>query len=34
MSRIAQAETQKTPICNYGVVIAALTGILDKVCHA
>ena len=34
MSRIAQAEAQKTPICNYGVVLAALTGILDKVCHA
>ena len=34
MNRIAEAEEQKTPICNYGVVIAALTGILDKVCHA
>ena len=34
MSRIAQARCQETPICNYGVVIAALTGILDKVCHA
>lgn len=34
MSRIAQARSQETPICNYGVVIAALTGILDKVCHA
>ena len=34
MSRIAQARAQKTPICNYGVVLAALTGILDKVSHA
>ncbi len=34
MSRIAQARTQNTPICNYGVVLAALTGILDKVSHA
>ena len=34
MSRIAQAGSQGIPICNYGVVIAALTGILDKVCHA
>ena len=34
MSRIAQARAQNTPICNYGVVLAALTGILDKVCHA
>jgi len=34
MSRIAQARAQETPICNYGVVLAALTGILDKVCHA
>lgn len=34
MSRIAQARNQETPICNYGVVLASLTGILDKVCHA
>ena len=34
MSRIAQARAQKAPICNYGVVLAALTGILDKVSHA
>ena len=34
LNRIAQAEGQKVPICNYGVVLAALAGILDKVCHA
>ena len=34
MSRIAQAKNQNTPICNYGVVLAALNGILDKVSHA
>ena len=34
MSRISQARAQGTPICNYGVVLAALTGILDKVSHA
>ncbi|MBQ9534895.1 MAG: [Clostridia bacterium] len=31
LTRIAQAERQGTAICNYGIVIAALTGILDKV---
>lgn len=31
MNRIAQAEAQGVPICNYGVVLAALAGILDKV---
>lgn len=34
LSRIEQAEVQNVPICNYGVVLAALNGILDKVCHA
>ena len=34
MSRIAQARQQEVPVCNYGVVLAALAGILDKVCHA
>lgn len=34
LSRIRQAQEQNVPICNYGIVIAALTGILDKVCHA
>ena len=33
LSRIAQARRQEVPICNYGVVLAALTGILDKVVH-
>lgn len=31
MSRIEQAEEQKTPITNYGVTLAKLAGILDKV---
>ena len=31
MSRIVRAEKQNTPITNYGVAIAALTGILDRV---
>lgn len=34
LSRIEQAQAQHVPICNYGVVLAALNGILDKVCHA
>ena len=34
LSRIQQTQEQNVPICNYGVAIAALTGILDKVCHA
>ena len=34
LSRVRQAQGQNVPICNYGIVIAALTGILDKVCHA
>lgn len=33
MNRIAQAEAQGVPICNYGVVLAALAGILDKVVY-
>lgn len=33
LNRIAQAEAQGVPICNYGVVLAYLAGILDKVCH-
>ena len=31
MSRVARAEEQKIPITNYGIAIAALMGILDKV---
>ncbi len=31
LSRVEQAKQQGTPICNYGVVIAKLTGILDHV---
>lgn len=31
LSRIARAKEQRVPITNYGVVIAKLTGILDKV---
>ena len=34
LSRIEEARSQGVPICNYGVVIAYLTGILDKVVHA
>lgn len=34
LSRIEQAQSQHVPMCNYGVVLAALNGILDKVCHA
>lgn len=33
MDRIAQAQEQNVPICNYGVVLAYLAGILDKVCY-
>lgn len=33
MSRVAQAKEQRVPITNYGVAIAALTGILDKVVY-
>ena len=31
MSRVARAEEQKIPITNYGIAIAGLMGILDKV---
>ncbi len=31
LNRIEQAQTQKVPMTNYGVVIAYLTGILDKI---
>ncbi len=34
MSRIRKAREQGVPICNYGVALAKLTGILDKVVHA
>lgn len=34
LSRIAQAKEQQVPICNYGVVLACVAGILDKVCYA
>ena len=34
LSRLEQAQAQGVPMCNYGVVLAALNGILDKVCHA
>lgn len=33
MSRVAQAKEQCVPITNYGIAIAALTGILDKVVY-
>jgi [FeFe] hydrogenase H-cluster maturation GTPase HydF len=31
MSRLSQAQLQNVPITNYGVVLAYLTGILDKI---
>ena len=31
ISRIERAKSQKVPMTNYGVVIAHLTGILDKI---
>lgn len=31
LNRIEQAQSQKVPMTNYGVVIAYLTGILDKI---
>ena len=34
LSRIEKARAQGVPICNYGVTLAKLTGILDKVVHA
>jgi hypothetical protein len=33
MSRIDRAKTQHVPMTNYGVTIAHLTGILDKVSY-
>ncbi len=33
MSRIAKANSANVPITNYGVAIAALTGILDKISY-
>lgn len=32
LSRIAEAKRQCVPITNYGVALAELTGILDKIC--
>ena len=34
MSRVKKAREQGVPMCNYGVALAKLTGILDKVEHA
>ena len=34
MSRVRRAREQGVPLCNYGVALAKLTGILDKVVHA
>ena len=33
MSRVAQAKAQHIPITNYGIAIATLTGIIDKVVY-
>lgn len=33
LNRIAQAQAQNVPVCNYGIVLAALSGILDKVSY-
>ena len=33
MSRIRRAKGQHIPITNYGIAIAALTGILDRVVY-
>ncbi len=33
MSRVAKAQSSNVPITNYGVILAALTGILHKVCY-
>ena len=33
MSRIDRAKEQGVPMCNYGVTIAYLTGILDKISY-
>ncbi len=34
LSRIRQADAAGVPICNYGVALAKLAGILDKLSHA
>ena len=31
LNRISQARTQQVPMTNYGVTIAYLAGILDKI---
>ena len=33
MARIERAKQQETPMTNYGITIAYLTGILDKVSY-
>ena len=33
LTRVAQAQEQNVPITNYGIAIAALSGILDKVSY-
>ena len=33
MSRVNRAQQQQVPVTNYGIAIAALTGILDKVSY-
>jgi hypothetical protein len=33
MSRVNRARQQQVPVTNYGIAIAALTGILDKVSY-
>ena len=33
MSRVAQAKAQHVPITNYGIALATLTGIIDKVAY-
>ena len=33
MSRVAQAKVQHTPITNYGIALATLTGIINKVVY-
>ena len=33
LSRLARAEAQGVPMTNYGVTIARLTGILDRVVY-
>lgn len=33
LNRLEQAHAQQVPMCNYGIVIAALNGILDKIVY-